>query len=85
MIKSYIELKSASIALKWYLHHFYKEIETNILIASGTLNILVIAKLKLIDKRNTEIVYDINFKNLFAKKRSAIFDVSPNYHQNTEI
>ena len=67
-----IKLKSASIASN-DIRHFYKEIgknqhfrlKTSI---KGTLNDLQLQKLKLIDDRNTEIVGDINFKNLFAKK-----------------
>jgi hypothetical protein len=67
-----IKLKSASIASN-DIRHFYKEIgknqhfrlKTSI---KGTLNNLKLQKLKLIDDRNTEIIGDINFKNLFAKK-----------------
>jgi formylmethanofuran dehydrogenase subunit D len=67
-----IKLKSASIASN-DIRHFYTEIgknqhfrlKTSI---KGTLNNLKLQKLKLIDDRNTEIIGDINFKNLFAKK-----------------
>ena len=67
-----IKLNSASIASN-DIRHFYKElgknqhfyVRTNI---KGTLNDLKFKKLKLVDDRKTEIVGDINFKNLFAKK-----------------
>jgi hypothetical protein len=67
-----IKLKSASIASN-DIRHFYKEIgknqhfrlKTSI---KGTLNNLKLQKLELIDDRNTEIIGDINFKNLFAKR-----------------
>ena len=72
-----IKLNSASIASN-DIRHFYKElgknqhfyVRTSI---KGTLNNLKLQKLKLIDNRKTEIIGDINFKNLFAKKGQKFF------------
>ena len=72
-----IKLNSASIASN-DSRHFYKElgknqhfyVRTSI---KGTLNNLKLQKLKLIDNRKTEIIGDINFKNLFAKKGQKFF------------
>ena len=72
-----IKLNSASIASN-HIRHFYKElgknqhfyVRTSI---KGTLNNLKLQKLKLIDNRKTEIIGDINFKNLFAKKGQKFF------------
>ena len=72
-----IKLNSASIASN-DIRHFYKElgknqhfyVRTSI---KGTLINLKLQKLKLIDNRKTEIIGDINFKNLFAKKGQKFF------------
>ncbi|MFV5699951.1 translocation/assembly module TamB domain-containing protein [Flavobacterium sp. ZT3R17] len=67
-----IKLKSTSIASN-DIRFFYKELGknqhfyTNATI-KGTLNDLKITNLNLIDSKNTQIIGNVNFKNLFAKK-----------------
>ena len=67
-----IKIKSGSIGSN-DIRHFYKEIGKNqhFYVKSnikGTLNNLKLNNLKLIDDRKTEIIGDIHFNNLFAKK-----------------
>jgi virulence-associated protein VapD len=67
-----IKLDTASIASN-DIRFFYKELGKNQHFFTkanikGTLNDLRITKLRLIDSKNTQIIGDVNFKNLFAKK-----------------
>lgn len=67
-----IKLDAASIASN-DIRYFYKELGKNqhfYLKSSikGTLNDLAFKKLNLIDDRKTQLIGDVNFKNLFAKK-----------------
>ncbi|CAH0335397.1 hypothetical protein FVB9288_01038 [Flavobacterium sp. CECT 9288] len=67
-----IQLDAASIASN-DIRHFYKELGKNQHFnlkskIKGTLNDLQFYKLNLIDDRKTQLIGDINFKNLFARK-----------------
>ena len=67
-----IKLKSTSIASN-DIRFFYKELGKNQLFYTnatikGTLNDLKITNLNLIDSKKTQIIGNVNFKNLFAKK-----------------
>ena len=72
-----IKLDTASIASN-DIRFFYKELGKNQYFYTkahikGTLNDLRISKLKLIDSKNTQIIGDVNFKNLFANKDHAFY------------
>ena len=67
-----ITIDSASLASN-DIHHFYNEIgkDQQFKIKSkigGTLNNLFFTNLNLSDKKNTQIIGDVNFKNLFGKR-----------------
>ncbi|MBG6111540.1 virulence-associated protein VapD [Flavobacterium sp. CG_9.10] len=72
-----IKLDTASIASN-DIRFFYKELGKNQQFFTkanikGTLNNLRITKLKLIDSKSTQIVGDINLKNLFANKEHGFY------------
>lgn len=92
-----IKIDSALIASN-DIFHFYKEIGKNQHFAikskiGGTLNNMFFTKLNLSDNKNTQIIGDINFKNLFGKKEKnqdffmkAKFDnVSSNYENLVSV
>ena len=67
-----IKIDSASLASN-DIHHFYKELGKDQVFKiksklKGTLNDIYFTNLDLSDKKNTRIIGDINFKNLFGKK-----------------
>jgi TamB, inner membrane protein subunit of TAM complex len=67
-----IKIDSASLASN-DIYHFYKELGKDQVFKiksklKGTLNDIYFTNLDLSDKKNTRIIGDINFKNLFGKK-----------------
>lgn len=90
-----IEVTSASVGTN-DIYHFYKEIGKNQqfeLSASikGTLNDFYAKKLKLVDKKNSQIIGDVNFRNLFGKKEQHFYmkgnfqKVSSNFENLTAL
>jgi virulence-associated protein VapD len=72
-----IKLDTASIASN-DIRFFYKELGKNQHFFTkanikGTLNDLRITNLNLIDSKNTQIIGDVNFKNLFANKEHGFY------------
>ena len=79
------------------IRYFYNELGKNRIFKlkgkiDGTLNNLTAKNLKLIDDRNSEIVGDVNFKNLFAKQGKGEFymkgsfdKVASSYKELTEL
>ena len=67
-----IKIDSASLASN-DIYHFYKELGKDQVFKiksklKGTLNDIYFTNLDLSDKKNTRIIGDVNFKNLFGKK-----------------
>ncbi len=72
-----VQLDKATIASN-DIRYFYKELGKNQRFFTkatikGTLNDLKIKNLKLVDSRKTQIIGDVNFKNLFAKKNQKFY------------
>ena len=82
-----IKTEKASIASN-DIWHFYKEIGKNQQFdlkgkIKGTLNDFTAKHLRLKDTRNSEIVGDVNFKNLFAKKGQGDFYMKGSFEKVT--
>lgn len=79
------------------IRHFYNELAPNMIfklktLAKGTLNNLTAQNLRLVDSRGSQIVGDVNFRNLFGKTRDAYFymngkfeKVASNYENLTAL
>ncbi|WP_344816431.1 translocation/assembly module TamB domain-containing protein [Flavobacterium cheonanense] len=82
-----VNSKKATIASN-DIRYFYDELGKNQLFdfrgkVDGTLNDFTIKNLKLKDTRNSEIVGDVNFKNLFAKKGQGEFYMNGSFDKVT--
>lgn len=78
------------------IRYFYNELEKNQHFKlkshiTGTLNNLVAKKLRLIDNKNSQIIGDVNFKNLFGNKEQFFYmkgnfdKVSSNYENLVDL
>lgn len=78
------------------IDHFYKELEKNqyfklTAVIKGTLNDIYATKLKLVDSKNSQIIGDVNFRNLFGKGDQHFYmkgnfdKVSSNYKNLTTL
>jgi hypothetical protein len=90
-----VKVDSSSLATN-DIRHFYKELGKNqhfklTSIIKGTLNDFYATKLKLVDRKNSQIIGDVNFRNLFGKKgqdfymRGKFEKVSSNYKDLTTL
>ena len=90
-----VKIKSASLGTI-DIDHFYTELEKNQhfkLKASikGTLNNFIVRNLKLVDDKNSQIIGDVNFRNLFGKTGQNFYmkgnfeKVSSNYKNLTAL
>jgi hypothetical protein len=72
-----IQVDSASLATK-DIRHFYNELGKNqhfklTSIIRGTLNDLYVSKLNLVDQNNSQIIGNVNFRNLFGNKQQEFY------------
>ena len=90
-----VQLDSASLATN-DIRHFYNELGKNqqfklSSIIRGTLNDLYASKLKLVDQNNSQIIGNLNFKNLFETKEQEFYmkgnfkSISSNYKNLTTL
>ncbi|WP_255512735.1 translocation/assembly module TamB domain-containing protein [Flavobacterium sp. GT3R68] len=90
-----IKLDSASLATN-DISHYYKELERNQHFSirttvKGTLNDFYATNLKLVDDHHSQIIGDVNFRNLFGKKgqnfymKGSFDKVSSNYKNLTSL
>ncbi|WP_291104285.1 MULTISPECIES: translocation/assembly module TamB domain-containing protein [unclassified Flavobacterium] len=90
-----IKIKSASLGTN-DIYHFYKELGKNqhfklTSTIRGTLNNFYATKLKLVDSKNSQIIGNVNFRNLFGKKGQNFYmkgdfqKVSSNYSNLTSL
>ena len=94
-VKFDIKIESAKLGTN-DIDHFYKELEKNQhfnlkAVIKGTLNDFYATKLKLVDDKNSQIIGDVNFRNLFGKKGQNFYmkgdfkKVSSNYNNLTAL